>query len=513
MERVKLPADAEEAITLFVRSGGTVDPDTGRASLFGSEPPAKRFGEDWLALLPRGSPIRALSSCDLSLISKHVLGRKAVPGANPNVQGRPKRKEEPRPESVALVDGRPQPISQWMVTSPGIYRGRGAGGTDASMTGRFRRRLLPSDVTLNLSAGARFPTSPKGRWGAIVHEPSVDWVAKWRDPVTGSMKYARLSGESSTEQAWDREKFDLARALYRALPTLRARVASLLASSDETSRQVGACVWLIDRFALRVGGAGRERNQTFGASTLLRKHLSSRGGVLTLDFPGKDSVRYYRRTSGPGSIPPAALRALASSSSTAIASPSVPLFGSMSPDGPDSLLSDVLEGATPKVLRTCRASEVFERTLDACVPRAMRARGAKGAGGAGGAKGVVEAALTLACARVAALCNHRKGSPAQGVDSRVDLTLVEAQIDRLVGSLREDPASAPAVVRALNARVVRPAGLALATSKSSYIDPRIVYAFYAACGTKVPPKFYSKALSRKFAWAADVDKGYRFSDS
>jgi hypothetical protein len=69
-------------------------------------------------------------------------------------------------------------------------------------------------------------------------------------------------------------------------------------SSDRHRRQLGSCLWLIDRLALclgSTGAAGAAQAGAFGAAMLQAGHmhiLGSRG--IVLDFPGKDGVRYRR---------------------------------------------------------------------------------------------------------------------------------------------------------------------------------------------------------------------------
>jgi DNA topoisomerase-1 len=505
-KEVRLTPEAEEAITAFVRRGGAVV--RGRATLLGTEAAARRFWGDWRRMLgEKGkSPIESLGGCDLSRIAEVALLVK-----RPVVDlGRPKSAPPP-PQATAMVDGRPQPVAPYAVDRPGIFSGRNA---SAALSGRYRRRIEASDVTLNLSRGAPVPAVPfqsKQKWASIVHDPTVDWVAKWRDPVTGVIKYARLSPASSGEQSADRQKYDLARKLHALLPELRKRASAALLNDEAGKRQIGACLWLIDRLALRVGSGSPEqaaRDGAHGATTLLAEHaVSTDGGRrLTLDFPGKDGVRYHRTVDD---APPELLRLVQSlSSSKAKGSPLFPLA---SADAVGDAVSAVLAGATPKVLRTCRASETFERALAEALPPSVVA---------GSDKGAVELAILLAGARVAALCNHRKGLPLgtikKGVADLRELDAAIAGLGRELARKWKDPKAVASITRRLSEDVVRPAGLSLATSRASYVDPRIVYAFYSRAGFGKDDRrryFGTKAIERRFAWAADTPGTFRFTSS
>jgi len=500
--KVQLPPDAEEAITAFVRRGGVIV--GGRATLLGSEAPARRFWQDWSRMLPRGCPIDSLAGCDLSRVVEAALRKKKKKAAG--------TKAEQDPHASATVDGKLQPVAPWAVDRPGVFAGRNA---SAALSGRYRRRITASDVTINIGRGVA-PPAPGG-WAAVVHDATVDWIARWRDPVTGVVKYARLAPSSAGEQAADLEKYELARRLHARLPALRRRAESDLASDSAARRQLGACLWLIDRLALRVGSGTPEqaaRDGAHGATTLLRKHVRvASSAVMHLDFPGKDGVRYLRRVRGA----PSALVALVGSPSS---STNAPLFKGTSAKDVGAAVAEALPGATPKVLRTCRASETFERTLFEALPAPQDKAGARAA----------ELALLLAGARVAVLCNHRravgavgavrpaKASPAGGGPR--DLSTLDAAVVALTAELasaaaRASPVPAKTVARlsrSLAETVVRPAGLSLSTSRSNYVDPRIVFAFYARCGgIQEKGKYFSAALRKRFAWAAETPETFRFA--
>jgi DNA topoisomerase-1 len=51
--------------------------------------------------------------------------------------------------------------------------------------------------------------------------------------------------------------------------------------------------------------------------------------------------------------------------------------------------------------------------------------------------------------------------------------------------------------------------VSLGTSKNNYIDPRIIFAFIKRF--EIPPeKLFTKTLVKRFEWASNVDRNYRF---
>ncbi|HXM86357.1 MAG TPA: DNA topoisomerase IB [Solirubrobacteraceae bacterium] len=111
-------------------------------------------------------------------------------------------------------------------------------------------------------------------------------------------------------EAWrthrDRQKFDSMISFGRALPKLRRRVARDLRKTSPRARQssdglderlarerVLACaVRLLDVGFFRIGSEDyAERNESYGLTTMLRKHVTVEGDELIFDFPAKSGQR------------------------------------------------------------------------------------------------------------------------------------------------------------------------------------------------------------------------------
>ena len=53
------------------------------------------------------------------------------------------------------------------------------------------KRTLPEDITINLSKGAPIPKpNLEGhKWGHIIHDSDVIWLASWKENISGKNKY------------------------------------------------------------------------------------------------------------------------------------------------------------------------------------------------------------------------------------------------------------------------------------------------------------------------------------
>lgn len=97
----------------------------------------------------------------------------------------------------------------------------------------------------------------------------------------------------------DRAKFDSMLQFGRALPQLRRRVVrdlrfkAPLSDSELTETLVLACsVRLLDLGFFRIGSDDyAERNESYGLSTMLRKHVTIDEGEVVFDFPAKSGQR------------------------------------------------------------------------------------------------------------------------------------------------------------------------------------------------------------------------------
>ena len=90
-----------------------------------------------------------------------------------------KRAEREKLKAVygkAIVDGIDVDIANWLVEPPGIFMGRG----QHPLSGKWKPRVRPQDVTLNLGEDASIP---EGTWQNVVHDHSSTWLATWMEKL------------------------------------------------------------------------------------------------------------------------------------------------------------------------------------------------------------------------------------------------------------------------------------------------------------------------------------------
>lgn len=468
---VKLAPSAEEFATLWARLER-------RKPWLTSDPRVRHnFWADWKQILSAPA-VRDLDSCDFSRMAtpqKLQTSQQAGSGGM---------------GSVALVDGVAQPVANPRIEGPTVFDG-GRRGAQHPLAGKIRRRLKPADVTVNLDAQqAVRARARRVRWGAVVTEPCADWLACWRDPLTGVVKYMRLSRAAGPEQANDQDKFDLARAAI-ARGTVR-RPSGPRSDEGVPACQLGACVWLLRHLALRAGGdPARSEVDARGLTTLLVRDVQpgARPGTLLFDFPGKDHVRYHRTVEG---VAPEVSRCVLASRLKKARD--APLFEGVTAASLNANLDGLLSGLSAKVLRTAAASELYESMLN----MALAGWAAKGG------EQAARAAHALAEAGAAWLCNHRRAQAAPGSGRPVDDAPLGRRLIQMAASAAPGPSLAQ--VRTL----IRKEGLAPTTTRSNYIDPRITAAFCSRTGVPLD-HVWPATLRARFAWALSTPGTFRFS--
>ncbi len=123
---------------------------------------------------------------------------------------------------TAVIDDAETEIGAYLVEPPGIMMGRGA----HPLRGKWKDRVAPEEVTLNLDEEAPVPPPPEGhtQWGKIVHEHDSLWVASWYDKLAKKQKYVWLADSSHLRQERDREKYLKASKLESGLERVRSEI-------------------------------------------------------------------------------------------------------------------------------------------------------------------------------------------------------------------------------------------------------------------------------------------------
>jgi DNA topoisomerase-1 len=446
----------------------------------------------------------------------------------------------------ATVNGARTELSNYVVEPSGIFMGRGR----HPLRGRWKEGAHHEDITLNLSPDA---PRPLGEWGEIVWQPESLWVARWKDKLSGKLKYVWLSDTAPIKQKREARKFDQAHELHAHLDTVRAQIERDLSHPESKQRMLATACYLIDALCLRVGDEkDADEADTVGATTLRPEHVTLHpDGVAEFRFLGKDSVLWHKKLDLPevlqGNLDELLRNARPPDSSTnsewdhpTRGKPQ--LFPDISSRNVNAYLSDILPGLTAKVFRTHHATIAVQESLEGSGTEASAPDHAKWE------------AANLANLEAAILCNHTKKAPASWPRSRQRYKereekageRVDAYRERLkaqrevLAALRKEArekrkAATPTNREKVKARYEKRIGTAerrvertaemlertvlsrekiraqatiaakkrtwnLGTSLKSYIDPRVYYEWGQQVDYDVLERYYPKALRGKFAW-------------
>ncbi len=346
------------------------------------------------------------------------------------------------------------------------------------LRGRWKPRVTPADVTLNLDETAPVPEAPvpPGRWGKVVHDHDSIWVARWIDKLTHKEKYVWPHESSSIQQSRSKDKYDRAVRLGRDLPRIRTVILKKMSSKDEKERKIATVCYLIDKLGLRVGDEKDEDEaDTVGATTLRFEHIKFREAAIEFDFLGKDSVRWIKQVEKPEAIVVDNLRRF-----TAGKKPDALIFDGVSSSMVNRFLSGIVAGATAKVFRTYHATNTTEAFL-----RAKDMRKADDTEKRNYAK--------MANLDAAIFCNHKR-TPPKNWDESIRKAKEKLDVYKAKGKDVMVKKMAMDIEMAEKTRDYN-----LNTALKNYIDPRVYKSWCDYVGLDWT-RLYTSSLQRKFAW-------------
>src|SRR3989441_10856096 len=384
----------------------------------------------------------------------------------------------------AEIDGVKTEIANWMVEPPSLFMGRGS----HPMRGRWKPRVHPQDVVLNLSESVEIPP---GNWKEIVHDHDSIWIAYWVDKLSNVRKYVWPSDISDLRQERDKQKYDTARKLERKLAGVRLYIEKSLVSPDVKLRKLATVSYLIDSLAMRVGDEKEEDEaDTVGASTLRVEHVKFLPQGVEFDFLGKDSVRWQKtlKVDGPDSPIRRNLQEFASNKK-----PEDLVFDGITSAHVNRFLGKAARGLTAKVFRTHHATETVQTYL----------------GRHNGFKPDDAGLVKLYHARVANLqaairCNHKRTPPKTWEGSLDKKQQRLAELEKRPSKTEKQAQRLADRMKKLKLDIElqrRTRDYNLNTSLRNYIDPR-VYKSWANKAEFDWTSVYPKTLQRKFLWAA-----------
>lgn len=488
----------------------------------------KNFFNDWVKILKADghTEIKNLESCNFSLILKHILEHKE---AKKNLSKEEKLKEKEKKDKfeekfkVAYVDGKEQATGNFRIEPPGIFLGRGC----HPKAGKIKKRVYPEDITINIDTKSRIPELPKfystHKWGKIIHDNTLEWLCSWKDDITGKTKYVWLGSKSDFKAKSDENKFDTARKLAKNIIEIRRTNENNIVSNkvDNKTKQLATALYLIDNLALRVGNEKSEDEaDTVGVCSLRVEHIKFLdGNKISLDFLGKDSVRYQNTVKIEPEVYNILLRF------TKGKSKSDELFDLINPQMLNQYLGSMMEGLTAKVFRTYNASKLFQTELNE-----INSQIEKMGKDDDNKINLILDMYNKANVKVAILCNHQKNvsksfnEQVEKIDEKIlELKNQKKELEKekdLLGKENKDK------IKKINEKIhkikdkildaenkkdlkMELKNLSLTTSKTNYIDPRITIAFFLK--HKLPlEKIFSPTLMDKFFWAMDVSQDWVF---
>ena len=426
-----------------------------------------------------------------------------------------KRAEREKLKAVygkAIVDGIDVDIANWLVEPPGIFMGRG----QHPLRGKWKPRVRPQDVTLNLGEDASIP---EGTWQNVVHDHSSTWLATWMEKLTGKRKYVWLHDSSVLRQNNDKEKYDKAVKLERHIGKVQKEIINrMLNTRDINQKKIATVCYLIFRLAMRVGDEkDPEEADTVGASTLRVEHIkfpcNNGKQFIEFNFLGKDSVPWQKTLE----VNSEDARGLYSNLKSFMSNKEsgYHIFDGITSGKVNVFLRGIdprnVPGLTAKVFRTYIATKTLKESLTNPPIRVNK--------NSSQAQKIYVA--RMANLQAAITCNHKKGIDARNPASKKALEKFEESINKkqeIIEELRtriaEKSWKTEIQKKRLEERLEKvemnlklqkeTRDYNLGTSLRNYIDPRVMRAWLTYVDLDWDA-IYTTTLRCKFKWAEDYN--------
>lgn len=253
----------------------------------------------------------------------------------------------------ATIDNDRCELGNYIAEPSSIFMGRG----EHPYRGKWKEGPRRRDIILNHSEDL---PRPPGDWRDVIWDQGSIWVAKWKDKLTGKMKYVWPHDSSPIKQKKEIEKFNKAIELRKNLSKIQKHIKENLTHPDIKRRKTATVSYLIDELNFRVGDEKSEEEEadTVGASTLRAEHLKfNDDGTVTFDFLGKDSVRFLLTT-------PIDPQVIANMKEFAAENSDTSMFSEVNSSTVSEFLDEVMKGISAKVFRTCHATDAVREQLD-----------------------------------------------------------------------------------------------------------------------------------------------------
>jgi len=490
-EKIILDSHIEEIMFLYAKYIGT---EYTKNSTFN-----KNFWKDLKKIIGKNHFIKSLDECDFSLFIKHIEEYKEkIKNMPKDEKERLKKIQDENEEKykVAILDGKVQKVGNYKIEPPGIFIGRGKNPN----LGKIKKRITQNDVIINIGKNEPIPLLKTGeKWKKIIHDKNVEWLATWKDTITGKSKYVWLASNSNFKSESDIKKFDLARKLKKKIKKIHKENDINLQSTDLKLKQIATAMFFIDKLALRVGNEKtKDEADTVGVSSLKIKNIIlGENNKLTLDFLGKDSIR-YQNTINIDNIIYDNITEFSRNKGK-----DEELFHLITSNDINKYLQQFMKDLTAKVFRTFNASKLFEKELRKIENKYLENENDININ-------IILDEFKKANIKVAKVMNHQK-NVSKGYKDQLEK--IVKYIKKLQSQLRkakamknknkerikklQDKIEAYKIKKDLKKDLKN---ISLETSKANYIDPRIVFSFIKKFNIS-DNKVYSSILIDKFSWA------------
>jgi DNA topoisomerase I len=409
----------------------------------------------------------------------------------------------------AIVDGVEVDIANWLVEPPGLFMGRG----QHPMRGRWKPRVRPEDVTLNLGENA---SVPEGSWKAVVHDHSSTWLATWMENLTDKRKYVWLHDSAALRQENDKAKYDKAQKLAQQLDKVQKEVIrKMMKGSDKTA----TVAYLIFKLAMRVGDEkDPDEADTVGASTLRVEHIkfpqANGKQMVEFNFLGKDSVPWQKTLEVNSDDTKALYENLKKFMQGK--KPADSIFDGINSRKVNAFLQTIMPGLTAKVFRTCIATKVVQEALSNPPVKVEKSSSE--------AQKVYVA--RMANLKAAITCNHKKGVDPKNPAAKKAIEKFEESIaskKQVISDIKQQIAArnwkTELQEQRLKERLEKmevqmklqqeTRDYNIGTSLRNYIDPRVMKAWLNYVDLDWT-RVYTATLQRKFKWVESYkDKNFR----
>ena len=425
---------------------------------------------------------------------------------------------------IAIMDGKEVEVGNYMAEPPGIFIGRG----EHPLRGKWKPRVSPKDVTLNLGKEAKIP---EGEWGKIIHDKDSMWLASWMDFLTQKRKYVWLADTAGLKQDRDKAKYEKAVKLGKEIEKIKARIVKDMKNKDPKISRIATACYLIYRTAMRVGDEkDPDEADTVGATTLRKEHIKITPDTIEFDFLGKDSVRWQETLIAEGNDKQFQenLKKLIEKKK-----PKDEIFDDITSRHVNAYYSGIVKGLTAKVFRTYLATTVVKNYLvehDTIKNKTATEK-------------IYHA--KLANLEAAKMCNHKRTIPktfetslekkretlkkvekdktwikTQDTLKKVETTQSKTETQKknkekrkktLNEQIKKQKQKQKERIEKLKLQIdlsEKTRDYNIGTSLRNYIDPRIFKAWTDEVGAEWE-KLYTSALQKKFLWVKNEDADWK----